>query len=125
MRKVEISLDEILSEPSRYLMVFRERMYEQIFEGKLPMESRVFYSYWPGYLDKQASLQELRAQIEASGSSFELAHASGHIHYQDIMEFVREANPVKIIPIHTTGKHELRKHFTNVLEVKDGQPFPL
>jgi ribonuclease J len=111
MKKVEVSRAEILAAPSTFLMIFREWMYERIFDRQLPAGSRFFYSYWPGYLISQPSLKELRAKLEASGCSFDLVHASGHIYYQDIIEFIERANPSKLMPIHTTDAAEMEKRF--------------
>jgi ribonuclease J len=107
MKKVEVSRTELLSAPGNFLMIFREWMYQQIFDGELPAGSRVFYSYWPGYLVAEPSLKELRTRLEQSGCAFDLVHASGHIYYQDIMEFIERANPRKVIPIHTTAAVQL------------------
>jgi len=111
MKKVQVSRAEILATPGNFMMIFREWMYERIFETKLPPGSRLFYSYWPGYLDTQPRLKELRARLEKSGCEFDLVHASGHIYYQDIMEFIGRVDPLKIIPIHTTAAVELEKMF--------------
>ncbi len=111
MKKVEVSRAEILAAPRNFLMIFREWMYERVFERKLPPGSRLFYSYWPGYLDTQPRLKELRAQLKQSGCGFDLVHASGHIYYQDIMEFIERVDPIKIMPIHTTAAVELEKIF--------------
>jgi ribonuclease J len=117
MKKAEVSREEILAAPGNFLMIFRERMYEQIFGRKLPAGSRFFYSYWPGYLATQPSLKELRSRLEESGCAFDLVHASGHIYYQDIMEFIKRANPRKLMPIHTTAAVELEEKFpTRILK---------
>ena len=115
MKKVEVSRAEILAAPGKFLMIFREWMYERIFDRKLPAGSRFFYSYWPGYLDTQPRLKELRARLEESGCAFDLVHASGHIYYQDIMEFIERANPRKLMPIHTTASHELVHRFPSLV----------
>jgi ribonuclease J len=117
IKKVEVSRAEILAAPESFLMIFREWMYERIFEGELPPGSRLFYSYWPGYLDTQPRLKELRARLEESGCEFELVHASGHIYYQDIVEFIERAKPRKLMSIHTTAPYELTKHFSAIVEV--------
>jgi ribonuclease J len=108
MKRRDISRTEILVLPSNFLMIFREWMYERIFKKYLPPGSRLFYSYWPGYLETQHSLNELRAGLEHAGCGFDLVHASGHIYYQDIMEFVARANPTNLMPIHTTASDQLR-----------------
>jgi len=112
MKNVEISRAEILGAPENFLLSFREWMYERIFQRELPPGSRFFYSYWPGYLVTQSRLKELRARLEKSGYAFDLIHASGHIYYQDIMEFIERANPRKVIPIHTTAAVELEARFS-------------
>jgi ribonuclease J len=112
MKKVEVSRTELLSAPENFLMIFREWMYERIFDRELPAGSRFFYSYWPGYLVAQPSLKELRTRLEKSGCAFDLVHASGHIYHQDIMEFIERANPRKVIPIHTTAAVELGEKFS-------------
>ncbi len=118
MNKVKISRAEIEAAPGTFLMIFREWMYERIFDRKLPAGSRFFYSYWPGYLVSQPSLKELRARLEESGCAFDLVHASGHIHYQDVMEFIEQAKPLKLMPIHTTAPQELVSKFPSIIEIK-------
>lgn len=126
MKNVELSLAEILATPQNFLMIFREWMYKQVFDRNFPADSRLFYSYWPGYLVAQLSLKTLRSQIEKSGCVFELVHASGHIYYQDIMEFIERAKPARLIPIHTTAAVELMKQFPQcVIRLRDGEPFYL
>ena len=126
MKRVEVSRAEIRATPENFLMIFREWMYERIFETKLPPGSRVFYSYWPGYLDTQPRLKELRAKLEKSGCGFDLVHASGHIYYQDIMQFIKRAKPAQLIPIHTTAVEEMAKRFTQcVIQLQDGEPYSL
>jgi ribonuclease J len=118
MKKVEISRTDILAAPEHFLMIFREWMYERVFKTELPPGSRFFYSYWPGYLDTQPWLKELRTRLEKSGCVFDLVHASGHIYYQDIMEFIERANPRKLMPIHTTCAEELGSLFSDILVKK-------
>jgi ribonuclease J len=112
MKRVEIFRADILALPSNFLMVFREWMYERVFQKELPPGSRFFYSYWPGYLETQPSLKELRTRLDKAGCEFDLVHASGHIYYQDIMEFIEHANPRNVIPIHTTAAVELEGKFS-------------
>ena len=125
MKNADISRDAILAAPERMLMIFRERMYEKIFDGHLPTGSRVFYSYWPGYLERPR-LKELRKRLEASGCAFELVHASGHIYAPDIREFISRANPRQLIPIHTTAAEKMLRRFPHsVTLLREGEPFYL
>jgi ribonuclease J len=126
MKKVGISRAEMLVAPGHFLMIFREWMYERIFDRQLPPGSRFFYSYWPGYLDTQPRLKVLRARLEESGCSFDLVHASGHLYYQDIMQFIERANPRNLMPIHTTAAEEMLKRFPQfVTTFKDGEQYSL
>ena len=121
MKMVEASRSEIVSNPSTYLMIFREWMYERIFDWQLPLHSRLFYSYWPGYLVAQPGLKQLRTQLEASGCLFELVHASGHLYPKDLRAFVNEANPAKLIPIHTLSADKMKANFPQTVVVEDGK----
>jgi ribonuclease J len=115
MKKVGISRAEICATPGNFLMIFREWMYEHIFDRKLPAGSKLLYSYWPGYLHTQPRLNDLRARLEEAGCAFELVHASGHIYYQDIMKFIEQAKPRKLMPIHTICAEELNRAFSNIM----------
>lgn len=55
-----ITLPEILTDPKRHLMVFRPSMVHLDFGGSVPAETRCFYSYWKGYLEREdwKNLQE-------------------------------------------------------------------
>jgi ribonuclease J len=113
MKKVEVSCRDILAAPGNFLVIFRQWMYERIFERQIPPGSKLFYSYWPGYLDIQPRLKELRTRLEESGCAFELVHASGHIYYQDIMKFIDLSRPRKLISIHTTASDQLQIKYGN------------
>jgi ribonuclease J len=116
MKKVEISRAEILAAPGNFLMIFREWMYERIFEMDMPPGSRFFDSYWSRCLDTQPRLEALHERLEESGCAFDLIQASGYTYYQDAMEFIRLAKPRKLMPIHTSAVHELTKNFPALVE---------
>jgi ribonuclease J len=116
MRKPEISRAEILTAPESFLMIFRGWMYDRVFNGAMPSGSRFFFSYWPGYL-AQPGLKEFRTRLDKSGCAVDVVHASGHLYYQDIMEFIQRCNPLKLMPIHTTAAVELEERFsTHILK---------
>jgi ribonuclease J len=119
-----IDLDEVLSHPSRHLMVFRPSMTKLDFEGKIPTQSRCIYSYWAGYL-KNPDWVELQQQLKEAGGDFCPAHASGHIYVRDLIEFVGAVNAKMVIPIHTFEPDEFRNHFGNVRVLQDGQQYEI
>ncbi len=119
-----IELEEILAEPTKYLMVFRPSMREFDFNGTLPAKCRCLYGYWKGYLTRQDWV-ELQAHIAQVGGDFIQAHVSGHAYVADIIAFVNSVKPRVVIPIHTFAPEAFLRHFSNVQLLRDGQPYLL
>lgn len=115
-----IDLEEILAEPTKYLMVFRPSMREFDFNGTLPTRCRCLYGYWKGYLSRP-DWMELQAYIAQVGGDFIQAHVSGHAYVADIIAFVNSVKAQMVIPIHTFEPQMYRNHFPNVLLLDDGQ----
>jgi ribonuclease J len=116
----EIGLEEILREPSRYVMIFRPSMLGKDFKDKLPAGVRCIYSYWTGYLDKP-DFQAARAKVEEAGGEFIERHTSGHIFSEDTVKFVKTMKPERVVPIHTTSPSSFSQHFSNVHFARDGE----
>jgi ribonuclease J len=119
-----IELEEIQREPSKYLMVFRPSMTILDFGGTLPPKTRMLYGYWKGYL-KNADWIELQAKVNDAGGDFIPAHASGHIHVADLIEFVKAVDAKTVIPVHTFEPSELAKGFPNVILLEDRECYEL
>ena len=117
----QITLGEILADPTKHAMVFRPSMTELDFEGQLPEQSRCLYSYWKGYLTNPDWV-ELKQQLSKANGDFIPAHTSGHIFIQDIIEFVNAVGPRTVIPIHTFEPEDYKQHFPNVQVLNDGEP---
>jgi ribonuclease J len=118
----QIELAEILTEPTKYLMVFRPSMTEFDFQGQLPSRCRCLYGYWPGYLTRQDWV-ELQEKIVQANGEFIQAHVSGHAYVADIISFVNSVNACTVIPIHTFEPQMYQDHFSNVTILSDGMPF--
>jgi ribonuclease J len=119
-----IELAEVLTDPRKYLMVFRPLMVEFDFQGKLPSQCRCLYGYWPGYLTKQDWI-ELQNKVADAGGDFIMAHVSGHAYIADIVSFVNSVNAKTVIPIHTFEPQMYREHFPNVTILADGEELDL
>jgi len=115
-----IMLEEILADPTTYLMVFRPSMRKFDFNGTLPAKCRCLYGYWKGYLSRPDWGDLLAHIVEVSGDFIE-AHVSGHAYVGDIISFVNYVRPGKIIPIHTFEPQVYRDHFSNVPLLQDGE----
>ena len=125
MEMVEISFAKINSAPRDFLMIFREWMYQALFDGVFPPGSRISYSYWPGYL-KGEELKIFRDRMKAENVGFDLIHASGHIHATDLHDFVKKCLPKKIVPVHLANPEDMKRILPEItLSVTDGVPFPL
>jgi ribonuclease J len=116
-----ITLEEILAEPQRHLMVFRPSMAKLDLQDRLPSGCRCLYSYWKGYL-KNPDWVQFQELVKAAQGDFIPAHASGHIYTKDLIEFVRAINARTVVPIHTFEPQEFRKHFDNVTLLDDRIP---
>jgi ribonuclease J len=120
----QIELDEILANPNGFLMTFRPSMTSFDFEGMLPPRSLVVYSYWAGYL-RNADWKELQTQVKDIGGTFVQAHASGHIHTDDLAKLVIDLNAGTVIPIHTFEPKAFLSLFRNAAILGNGEPLIL
>jgi ribonuclease J len=122
--KNTIGLDEILANPSRYVMMFRPSMAEMDFGGRLPAGSRCIYSYWKGYLDNPDWVK-CQAQLREAGGELIPAHASGHIYEEDLEELVQQLAPRTLIPIHTFEPSGFHRFYDKVTLLADGERFSI
>lgn len=119
-----IELDEILATPAKYVMVFRPSMQDLDFGGALPSQSRVLYSYWQGYLERE-QWRELQDHVKAVEGDFIAVHASGHIYRDDLIAFVRQVSPRIVVPCHTFEPDAFGEHFPNIRVLQDTQPLQI
>ncbi|HBJ38889.1 MAG TPA: hypothetical protein DDZ51_29915 [Planctomycetaceae bacterium] len=122
-RDSEISMPEILNEPYKYLMVFRDSMLGD-FQNKFPGQTTCFYSAWQGYAGKP-KWQAVQDAIRTCGGRFIHAHTSGHAHADDIVTFAKSINAKTIVPIHGFEPERFREHFGSVTVSTDCEPITL
>jgi ribonuclease J len=115
-----ITLDEILSEPQKFTMMWRPSMLEPDFGGTIPPGARLLYSYWHGYI-RNKDWRECRKKIEEAGGDLVCHHVSGHIYEQDLVKFVEALGAKTVIPIHTSEPAGFGKLFNNVTRLTDGE----
>lgn len=117
-------MEEIRSDPSKYVMIFRLNMTDSDFGGTLPNGARCLYSRWTGCLE-QPEWKTTRAKLEEVGGDLIEVHTSGHIYADDIIDFVGQINAKTVIPIHTFEAERFASVIPNVKLLNDGEPFPL
>ena len=120
MSPARIGMEEIRSNPSRYVMPFRPSMMESDFAGSLPERSRCLYSRWTGYLE-QPEWQMTKAKLEEVSGDLIEVHTSGHIYADDIVTLTNQINAKTVIPIHTFGREQFQQRISRVQLLKDGE----
>lgn len=124
MSPARIGMDEIQSDPSKFVMIFRPNMIANDFGGTLPVNARCLYSRWSGYLEQQ-EWKKTKAILEEVNGDLVEVHTSGHIYADDIIDFVRKMNAKKVIPIHTFEAEQFRNHFKSAMQLEDGERFEI
>ena len=124
MSTARMDLKEIQSNPSRYVMLFRPSMLGSDFEGILPPGTRCLYSRWSGYLDRSDWQITKEALANVNGDLIE-AHTSGHIFYDDIVDFVGQIKAKMVVPIHTFQPERFGEFNSNVRVLADGEAFDI
>ena len=117
-----ITLDEILSDPSRYVMMFRPSMVEMDFGNVVPPGSHCIFSYWQGYLEKP-DWTSCQQRLQDAGGMLTRAHASGHIYEDDLVGLVKELHPKTLIPIHTFEPTKFKEFYDQVVQLADGERY--
>ena len=113
-------MDEILSNPSKYVMLFRPNMADSDFGGTLPNAARCLFSCWTGYLEKP-EWKTTKAKLEEVDGDLIEAHTSGHIYADDIIDFVGQINAKAVIPVHTFEPGRFMSFYENVQLIQDGE----
>jgi len=116
-----IELDGIKATPKKFVLCFRPSNLRLDFDGQLPKQSRVLYSYWHGYLGKPDWIA-VQEQVAEVGGDFIKAHTSGHIYVEDIVKFVCKIQSSTVFPIHSFEPNEFCNHFSNSRYLSDGEP---
>ena len=120
MSPARIGMDEIRSNPSKYVMLFRPNMADSDFGGILPNAARCLYSRWSGYLD-QPEWKTTKSKLEELGGDLIEVHTSGHIYADDIIDFVGQIKAKSVIPIHTFEAERFQQGANGVRLLSDGE----
>lgn len=124
MSPARIGMEEIRSDPSKYVMIFRPNMTDSDFGGIIPNRARCLYSRWTGYLE-QAEWKTTKATLDKVGGDLFEVHTSGHIYADDIIDFVGRINAKTVIPIHTFEAERFQKQIHNCVPLMDGETWPI
>jgi ribonuclease J len=115
-----IWVEEIRTNPSNHLMVFRPSMLESDFGGSLPSGSRCIYSRWEGYLQNPDWVETVSKLNDVQGDLIPL-HTTGHIQAADIIELVRQISPRTVVPMHSFAPENFTDLIPNTCLLADRQ----
>lgn len=110
------SIDEVCSDPSRYVMIYRGSILEDFKEG-FPGNTLCLFSRWAGYR-QSSSWETSQTRIEATGGTVRLLHSTGHIRSHDIDRLVAAWTPQQIMPVHTFEPHALLRRASVAAETE-------
>ncbi len=116
-----VDAEELRARPARYAMLFRPRMIETVFGGRLPPHTTCLYGYWNGYLSKP-DWAEARNALEAVGGALVEAHTSGHIFAEDLRALISDLNPRRLVPVHTNKPEAFLELHPGAMLLPDGEP---
>ena len=113
----KISKEELKSRRDLCILV-RENMLSDIEHRINFSDAGLIYSKWEGY-KKDPKTKHFLEFFDSQKLETISLHTSGHADIQTIKEFVRELNPVKIIPVHTETPKKYQEIFGNLVSITD------
>jgi len=111
---------------SKVIMLMRNTMIPPVEQIRGIKGSKLIYSQWKGYIDKDnRESRKFKNFIKRNSLDVEFVHTSGHATIDKLKKLAGAVNPKgKIIPIHTFTPEKFIKHFgKKVLLLKDGERF--
>jgi len=124
LKSTMIDIEGIISNPEKYVMLFRPSMFKRDFDKKLPEDSTLIYSMWAGYLDT-GYCDAVQAELKKRNGRFVKCHSSGHIDQKSLKNIINEINPSTLIPVHTESPEAFNEFCENTLVAQDGERISL
>jgi ribonuclease J len=109
--------EEVATRCGELTVIFRPSMardFEKVLSG-----AKLFYSLWPGYLERAGF--DLESWCADHGVVFEIHHTSGHAAVSDLKRLVQALGPKRVVPIHSFAPERFQNFFPNVQMAKDGE----
>jgi len=95
-------------------------------EYSKPEETKIVYSMWDGYLDREKSAFNSSLFEFLNPYKFEVKHTSGHADAETLKAVFETVKPKHgIIPIHTENPEKFKELFPeqNIISLQDGEVF--
>ncbi len=111
--------EEITREAGSLVMTFRPVMCRDLEKAACLDGARLFYSLWPGYLDRGSG--DIRDWCKEHAVDFEIRHTSGHAGVSAMKRLVNALAPERLVPIHSFAPNRFSEFFPNVWQAGDGE----
>ncbi len=111
--------EEITREAGSLVMTFRPVMCRDLEKDVCLDGARLFYSLWPGYLDRGSG--DIRDWCKEHAVDFEIRHTSGHAGVSAMKRLVNALAPERLVPIHSFAPNRFSEFFPNVWQAGDGE----
>lgn len=107
----------------KVILLMRDTMIPALQQIPAIKGSKLVYSQWHGYLDKEDDrTAKLKSFIREHDLDLEHVHTSGHATVDKLKEFVNAISPSRIIPVHTQFPGKFGEIFgTRVFRLPNGQ----
>jgi ribonuclease J len=117
---------EIIKNESNVLCVLGFHSFNVLIDMKPQSGATYIHSPSEPYNEEQEISQgRINAWMDHFGLHKFQVHCSGHARRKDLFQIVDEINPVKLYPVHTTHPEIYKKIAKNVIEIVEGQSYPL
>lgn len=102
------------------VMLFRPSLIPDLEEAACLEGARLFYSMWPGYLERD-SARPLLGWLSDRGIPLEHVHTSGHASVHDLRRLREAFGSAVLVPIHSEHGERYEELFGNVTRRRDGE----
>jgi ribonuclease J len=119
-KKNRIFADRLHQDPSKYVMLFRPLLMQDLDRAECLEGAGFIYSQWEGYLEK-GSYTEMEEWLKRLGIEMVHIHTSGHASPVDLKRFAEALAPKTLVPIHSFAPEKYAGLFANVVCREDGE----
>ncbi len=121
-RPYEIKPQEIGADPSRFFLMYRESLSEDVQAIGNFKDAVMIYSMYEGYRH-EASFVKVQEFLTRNGIGLETAHTSGHAGVEDLKKLVAALKPKVLTPIHTFEPDKYHELWDSIHPLNDGDVF--
>lgn len=122
--RAKIKPKDFTTLPCKAIVLMRGTMIPAL--EKIPdiQGSSLIYSQWHKYLERDTSdAHRVNSFINRYGLQLEHVHTSGHATLDKLEQLADAVKAKAVFPIHTMEKANYAAHFSNVIELADGEVF--